>query len=265
LELAAKVAVRDERLLVVRDVEMHFGGVRALRGASLDIAEGQICGLIGPNGAGKTTLFNCISGLYRPQSGEIRYGGQSLLGKRTHEIVHLGIARTFQNLGLYPGLTVLENVQLGGQAVDSQGFFGPVARYRANRAREGALRDAALAHLDRLGLSNIAHRVAAGLPFGTLKRIELARALMSRPKLLMLDEPAGGLTHGEVDELAQLIRALRDEFSMTVLLVEHHMKMVMTYCRQVVVLNLGTTLASGTPAEVQANPEVAAAYLSGAK
>jgi branched-chain amino acid transport system ATP-binding protein len=233
-------------LLAVDEVRVEFGGIVALADLSFTVDEGQICALIGPNGAGKTTLFNCVSRLYEPTSGSIRFGGTSLLGEPAHRIATHGITRTFQNLALFPALTVLENVMLGAHA---------------KREREHLRRQQAMTVLERLGLADLAPHHAAGLPYGTLKRIELARALASHPRMLMLDEPAAGLTHSEVDELAALIRTLHDEYEMAVLLVEHHMQMVMAISEKIVVLDFGSKIAEGTPAEISGNARVIEAYL----
>ena len=235
-------------LLEVDDVTRRFGGIVALADVSLALPEATIGGLIGPNGAGKTTLFNVITRLYKPDSGGVAFDGHNLLRVPPHRIVRLGIARTFQNVALFPSMTVLENVLVGGHS-----------RWRPFGERK--TRAEAVEALDYLSLADVGDRVAAGLPFGTLKRIEMARALVSRPRLLLLDEPAGGLNHEEVSELGELIRRVRSDYDLTILLVEHHMNLVMSICEHVHVLNFGRKIAAGTPQEVRANRAVVEAYL----
>jgi len=235
-------------LLEIESVTRRFGGILALDDVSLSLAPGQIAGVIGPNGAGKTTLFNVVTRLYPAGSGRIEFDGRDLLKVRPHRIVALGIARTFQNVVLFPTMTTLENVLVGNHA-----------RLRPFSERKG--RRQALETLEYLQLDHLAGRVTAGLPFGTLKRLELARALVSKPRLLLLDEPAGGLNHEEVEELGELIRRVRRDYELTIMLVEHHMNLVMSVSDRVSVLHFGRKIAEGTPQEVQSNDAVIEAYL----
>jgi len=251
----------SQALLQVRDVGVRFGGIVALDGVSFDVQPGQIVGLIGPNGAGKTTLFNCLSRLYACDRGDILFDDRSLLKAPCHGIATLGIGRTFQNLALFRSMSVLENVMVGRHSRTRSGFLRNALRSPLIKSEEAATARKCEELVRLLDLQAVAHRPVGDLPFGTQKRVELARALAAEPKLLLLDEPASGLNHEEVGALGTLIRSIRDTLRLTVLLVEHHMSLVMSVSDRVVALNFGRKIAEGTPDEVRSHPEVVQAYL----
>ena len=248
-------------LLTIDGVTVRFGGIVALDGVSFDVQPGQVCALIGPNGAGKSTLFNCLSRLYRFSAGSIQFDGRPLVDVPRHGMAAAGIGRTFQNLALFRTMTVRDNVLVGCHAAHRSGFFKTALRLPSvarQEARAVARADELMGFLE---LESVGERVVADLPFGTQKRVELARALAARPKLLLLDEPACGLNHEELASLGTLIRDICDRLHTTVLLVEHHMGLVMGISDKVVALNFGKKIAEGTPAQVRAHPAVIQAYL----
>ena len=248
-------------LLAVRDLTIRFGGITALSDVSFDVEEGHIVGLIGPNGAGKTTCFNCITRLYQPSAGQVLFKGDDLLRCTPQQIAAKRIARTFQNVALFGRMSVLDNVLVGDHARIRSGPLSSALRLPSARAAEREACERALAALDVVGLRRTAHTTAGALPFAVQKRVELARALVARPRLLLLDEPAGGLNHTEVRELSGLIRRIHAEYDLTVLLVEHHMNLVMSISDDVVVLSFGRKIAEGPPDVVRNHPAVIEAYL----
>ena len=248
-------------LLSCREVSVRFGGILALDRVSVDVPAGSIYGLIGPNGAGKTTLFNCLSRLYRYQSGDLLFRGRSLAGCSSHDVAGLGIGRTFQNLAMFATLSVEQNIMVGAHSRSRGGFVASALRTPAVRREEARLAARIGGIVEYLDLRHVRNTPVADLPFGVQKRVELGRALASEPELLLLDEPAAGLGHEELAGLGDLIRDIRARLRMTVLLVEHHMSLVMSTCDRIAVLNFGRRIAEGTPTEVQDHPEVVAAYL----
>jgi len=251
----------SKAVLEVENVGLSFGAVAALSEVSFEVGPGELFALIGPNGAGKTTLFNLLSCIYAPTAGRIRYLGSDLATYRPHHLARLGIARTFQNLALFPQLSVLENVLVGRTHLMRSGAVRAGLGLRSARREERANRAAAMESLEFVGLADVAFRPVAILPYGVRKRVELARVVTMEPKLLLLDEPVAGMSRSEKSEIISLVRAVHERFAPTVVLVEHDMTVVMSLAERVLVLDFGRTIALGTPEEVQASPEVIRAYL----
>ena len=247
-------------LFEVRNLSHHFGGLMAISGLGFSVPAGIVKGVIGPNGAGKTTLFNLIAGLIPVQSGEILFKGQRIDQLRPHRRVALGLSRTFQNLQIFAGMSVLENVMMGCHTRGRAGFLSALLRLPSSRREDESLRAAAQESLERLGIGHLAQRPASEISFGECKIVEIARAIAANPDLIMLDEPTAGLPHGDSREIAKVVRQLRDE-GHTVMLVEHNIRLVMDLCDEIVVINFGQRIAEGTVEEVRSNPDVLTAYL----
>ena len=251
----------DRAQLQVRDLSIHFGGIVALDRVSFDVYPQEIVGLIGPNGAGKTTLFNCVTRVYQPDHGHILFEGRDILHMRPHQVIAAGVARTFQNVELFRSMTVLDNLLVGQHMLLRSSLLSSAFRMPSLLREERQARARAHEILAFMDLEELADARAASLPFAIQKRVEMARALVSRPKLMLLDEPASGLSHEELSGLGHLIRLVRDELDVTILIVEHHMALVMDVSDRVCVLDFGRKIAEGTPAQVQAHPAVIEAYL----
>ena len=248
-------------VLEVRDLVRRFGGLVAVDRVTFDVAPGSIKAMIGPNGAGKTTIFNVVCGVYRPAKGEILFNGTSLIGRRPHQVTAVGIGRTFQNIRLWDELTVLDNVKIAHYSKVGYGLADSILRSARWRREEVDIAKRAMELLDILGVAAYAHEVAKNLPYGEQRRVEIARALAAEPRLLLLDEPAAGMNPAEMDQLLELIQYLRREFALTVWIIEHQMRVIMTICERIQVLDFGQIIAEGSPSEIQANPRVIEAYL----
>lgn len=248
-------------LLELKNLSVHFGGVKAVQNVSFTVEQGEFKGLIGPNGAGKTTVFNAVTGVVKPTAGEVFFDGKKINAMRPDKIAHMGVARTFQNIRIYPKMSVCENVTIGLNSIPPYNALEAMLRMPKVRRKEREAYEKAIGYLEMVGLKDLADQEAGSLPYGLQRKLEIARALATNPKLLFLDEPAAGMNTGESMELVQFLKQLHQETGLAIVLIEHHLEVVMEVCKNITVLNLGALLATGTPQEIQNNPQVIKAYL----